>query len=137
MILGIVGSREYKNPQRIKNVIDHYISNFGKENITIVSGGCPNGADLLAKKLAIAMELKYIEYPPAHAEYNKHCVLPSNNYGKKYHVVNFFERNTKIAEACDHLTAFTVSGSKCNGTMDTVNKAKKFKKQVTIFEDCQ
>jgi predicted Rossmann-fold nucleotide-binding protein len=134
MRLGIVGSRSYTNENKIKATVSYYVENCG-DKVTVVSGGCPDGADYLAKKVALDMGLEYVEFPPVHAKHNKYCVLPPEEYGKPYHVSNFFARNTKIPEYCDHLVAFVIKGIKANGTMDTFNKAKKAGKIVFLVED--
>lgn len=134
-LLGVVGSRAYKNRERVCKVISHYIERYGAENLVIVSGGCPNGGDALAKDVALSLGLCYQEFPPKHSRHNEYCVNPPDQYNKAYHVSNFFERNTQIAEYCDHLVAFVVKGVKANGTMDTATKAKNFNKKVVILED--
>ena len=126
--IGIVGSRRYWNKQKVEKVIDLAINTFGKENICIVSGGA-NGADKLGKVVAIEKNLKYEEYNPAHTEHNRWSVKPVTFFNKPYKPGNFFERNTFISEACDYLVAFIPDGVTSNGTMDTVNKAKKLNKQ--------
>jgi predicted Rossmann fold nucleotide-binding protein DprA/Smf involved in DNA uptake len=135
MKVGIVGSRSYNNSGRIRAVIEKYVGKYGAENLSIVSGGCPDGADALAKNLALEMGLDYQEFPPAHSKHNSYCVLPPENYNKPYQVGNFFKRNGQIAEYVDHLIAFVVHGIKANGTMDTVRRANKFDKQVLVLED--
>lgn len=134
MKLGIVGSREFTNENKVKVLLKCYIKQFGVDNLVIVSGGCPNGADFVAKKVALEMGLNYVEFPPVHFHHNEHCVNPPECYNKPYHVSNFFTRNTQIAEFCDHLVAFTVKGIKANGTMDTFGKAKKLGKKVILHE---
>jgi predicted Rossmann-fold nucleotide-binding protein len=135
MKLAIVGSRQYTNEAKIALLIDRYVEHFGKENLTIVSGGCPDGADALAKKVALEKGLDYAEFAPAHRPHNCYCVRPPEEYNKPYHVSNFFIRNTQIAEYCDHLAAFTIEGVKCNGTMDTFGKAVKAGKKTLHLED--
>lgn len=135
MRVGIVGSRSYTNEKRIRVVLEKYIEKYGAENLEVVSGGCPDGADSLAKDLALEMGLVYKEFPPIHANHNSYCVLPKENYNKPYHVSNFFTRNGQIAEYVDHLVAFVVNGIKANGTNDTVRKADKLDKKVLVLED--
>jgi predicted Rossmann fold nucleotide-binding protein DprA/Smf involved in DNA uptake len=134
MKLAIIGSRDYKNLERINKILQKYIEKY-KDDLIVVSGGCPRGADHLGKQLALELGLKYQEFPPIHARYNEYCVLPASNYGKFYHVNNFFNRNGQIAKYCDHILAFIVEGVKASGTMDTVRKAKKNGKFVLVFED--
>lgn len=135
MKLAIVGSREFKKKNKIKALVELYIQRYGFENVTVASGGCPNGADFLAKKVALDMSLKYVEFPPKHCYHNQYCICPSEEYGKPYHVSNFFIRNSQVAEFCEHLVAFTINGVRCNGTMDTFGKAEKLGKKCILYED--
>jgi len=135
MRLGIVGSRGYTNRERIKSIVERYIAQYGSGNLIIVSGGCPKGADFLGKQVALELDLPYEEHAPRHAKYNQYCVQSPDSYNKPYNVGHYFERNAEIAEGSDHILAFTIKGLKCNGTMDTVTKARKLGKQVFIFED--
>lgn len=91
----------------------------------------------MGKQIALELGISYQEYAPAHAKYNQYCVNSLDFYNKPYNVGNFFQRNTQIAENCDHLIAFVIKDVRCNGTMDTFNKAKKLDKQVFLFEDEQ
>lgn len=131
--LAIVGSRAYTNEERIKKVILKYVARY--KDVVIISGGCPNGADYLAKKIALELGLKYIEFPPQHSKHNQYCINSPECYNKIYHVSNYFTRNAQIAEYCEHLLAFVVKGVKSNGTMDTFTKAKNLGKIVVKIED--
>ena len=51
------------------------------DGLEIVSGGQKQGADGYAKKYASEFDIKYSEFPPAHYQYNQHCILESYNYG--------------------------------------------------------
>ena len=133
MKLAIVGSREYVNIDRIRKIVNKYIEKY--KDLVIISGGCPKGADYLGKQIALELNIPYHEYAPRHAQYNQYCVMPKDHYNKPFNVGNYFERNTEVAKNCDHLIAFVIKDVKCNGTMDTVGKARKFDKQVLIFED--
>lgn len=135
MKIAVVGSRKYKNEKKIKKLLERYCDFYGFENVTVVSGGCPDGVDALAKKVALEMGLKYVEFPPRHRCHNQYCIMPAEEYAKPYHVSNFFTRNSQIAEYCEHLAAFTIKGVKCNGTMDTYTKAEKMGKRVFVYED--
>lgn len=133
--LAIVGSRAFTNENYVLKVVNRYITEVGKDHLTIVSGGCPDGADMLGKKIALDLGLEYVEFPPAHRFHNQYCILPAKVYNKPYHVKNYFERNSQVAAHCDHLVAFVIKGVRCNGTMDTFNKAKKLAKEVILFEE--
>ena len=49
MRVGIIGSRTYENKRKIREMIWKLKNQF-KEELTIVSGGCIDGADKYAKK---------------------------------------------------------------------------------------
>ena len=98
---------------------------FG-DDLIIVSGGQPKGADGFAKKCALELNVTYHEFPPRHYTWNSYCVEPAYEYGKPYYPKNFFDRNTQIAEYSDIIVCFipketTIKQSK--GTYDTYTKA--------------
>ena len=131
--VGIVAARKYTNKRKIKEFVYKLKEQFG-EDVEVVSGGQPKGADGYAKKFALEFDMRYVEFPPAHYQYNQHCILDRDNYGKSYHVVNFFDRNKQIAEYSDYIVAFIPEGYKSNGTLDTIGHAKKLDKKVVILD---
>ena len=132
MKVGIVGARIYENRKKIKDFI-FKLKNEKGDGLTIVSGGCKDGADRYAKKYAIEFGLQYEEYPPAHHAHNLYCVLPENRYGKEYSIKHFFVRNKIIASVSDMVVAFIPEGIKSNGSLDTIKQAKKQGKKVKII----
>jgi len=132
MRVGIVGSRIYESKKKIKDFIFKLKQQHGEETI-IVSGGCKDGADKYAKKYALELGLQYEEYPPAHFAYNLYCPLGEHNYGKPYHVKNYFARNKQIAIYSDYIVAFIPEGHQSNGTMSTVKYAEKMDKKTIII----
>ena len=93
--IGIVGSRSYTDKRKVKDLIFNIKEKYGDE-VEIVSGGQPKGADGLAKKYALEFNLKYVEFPPSHYSHNMHCKLPATQYNKPYYVSNFFKRNKQL-----------------------------------------
>ena len=134
MKLAMVGSREYKNEAKIRRYLELCQERYG-DALTVVSGGCPDGADFLARKVALELGIHYVEFPPKHRPWNQYCILSVSEYNQPYHVSNFFARNTQIAEYCEYLAAFTVAGKPCRGTMDTFRKAEKLGKKCFKYED--
>tara|TARA_B100002019_G_scaffold257119_1_gene240991 strand:+ start:736 stop:1140 length:405 start_codon:yes stop_codon:yes gene_type:complete len=130
--VGIVGSREYTNRRKIKEFVFKLKEQFG-DKVEIVSGGQPKGADGFAKKFALEFDMKYVEFPPRHYQYNQHCILEKNHYGKRYYPKNFFDRNKQVAEYSDYIVAFVPEGKESNGTMNTVEQAQKLNKKVIIL----
>jgi len=129
--IGIVGSRKWTDKILIEVVVDECIKKYGND-ICIISGGC-KGPDTFSREIALDRKLKYIEFNPAHEAWNEYSGMPKEWYGKPYHVKNYFERNSFIAEKCHLLLAFIPAGHVSNGTNDTINKAKKLNKPVIII----
>ena len=130
--IGIVGSRRYTNKKKIKDLLFEIKEKYGSE-VEIVSGGQKDGADGLAKKYALEFDMKYIEFPPAHYNYNIHCKLSAKHYNKPYYVTNYFKRNKQIAEYSDIIVAFVQKGVESRGTMNTIHHAEKQKKLIQIL----
>tara|TARA_R110000851_G_scaffold94758_7_gene205776 strand:+ start:1596 stop:2003 length:408 start_codon:yes stop_codon:yes gene_type:complete len=130
--VGIVGSREYSDRRKIKNTIFELKNRFGEE-VEIVSGGCPHGADKYAKKYALDFQVKYKEFNPAHTVQNLYSALNENYYNKVYAPKNFFHRNKLLARYVDYIVAFIPEGTPANGTMDTLKHANKLGKKIVII----
>ena len=132
MRIGIVGSRQYQNRKKVKDVIFNLQKKFGTK-LTIVSGGCKDGADRYAKKYALEFNCKYVEFNPAHTVYNFYSALNENYYGKQYSPKHFFIRNKMLAKYCDIVIGFIPNGIKSDGTINTITEAKKLNKKVVII----
>lgn len=126
--VGIVGSRRYINSIRIKNSIFDLKNRFGNQ-LVIVSGGQPQGADGIAKSSALSLGVIYKEFPPAHYKWNPYCVKPEFFYNQQYYPGNFFIRNEEIVKYSDYVLCFINPGVKIEesrGTYDTYKRALKF-----------
>ena len=132
MKIAIIGSRRYENKRKIKEFIFKLKNEYGTDTI-IVSGGCKDGADKYAKKYALELGLQYEEYPPFHEVHNLYCPLPSSRYGKPFSMKYFFARNKIIAGTSDFIVGFIPEGVEANGTMNTIEYAKKFSKKYVII----
>lgn len=130
--VGLVGSRSYENRRKIKDTIYKLTLKFGCDNLEIVSGGCPHGADKYAKKYALELQCHYKEFNPSHTQKNFYSAMPDRFYEKPYHVQNFFHRNKFLAKYVDYLIAFIPEGIESKGTLHTVKQAKTFGKNVVI-----
>ena len=132
MKVAIVGSRRYTNKKRIQEFIFKLRDRYG-EKLEIVSGGQKDGADGYAKKYALEFDLKYSEFPPAHYQYNQHCVLESYNYGKPYAVWHYHNRNKSLIEYSDVVVAFIPKNLTSKGTESALKEAKKNDKKYVII----
>ena len=131
--VGIVGSRKYTNKKKIKDLIFE-LKHKPDTIVEIVSGGQRDGADGYAKKFALEFDMDYVEFPPAHYNWNMHCKLPATKYNKPYYVTNYFKRNKQIAEYSDIIVAFIPKGVNSRGTMNTIHHAEKLKKMIKILD---
>ena len=132
MKVAIVGSRRYENKRKIKEFIFKIKQQYGEKTI-IVSGGAKQGADKYAKKYALELGLQYEEYPPFHDVHNLYCTMPSSRYSRPYSIKNFHARNKIIAGTSDFVVAFIPEGIISDGTLSTLNYAKKFDKKRIII----
>ena len=132
MKVAIVGSRRYENKKKIKDFVFKIKEQYGTDTI-IVSGGCKMGADKYAKKYALELGLQYEEYPPFHDVHNLYCTMPSSRYSRPYSIKNFHARNKIIAGTSDFVVAFIPEGIISDGTLSTLNYAKKLNKKRIII----
>ena len=131
--IGIVGSRNYTDKKKVKDLLFEIKEKYGND-VEIVSGGQKEGADGYAKKFALEFDMKYVEFPPTHYNWNMHCKLPATKYNKPYYVTNYFKRNKQIAEYSDIIVAFIPKGVNSRGTMNTIHHAEKLKKMIKILD---
>tara|TARA_B100001093_G_scaffold519520_1_gene608936 strand:- start:7360 stop:7761 length:402 start_codon:yes stop_codon:yes gene_type:complete len=132
MRIGIVGSRQYENKVKIKQMIYNLKRKFGDE-LTIVSGGALNGADKYARKFALELDCRYLEFNPAHSQRNLYSAMRDSYYNKDYHPKYFYQRNTMLANFVDYLIAFIPDNVPSKGSTHTVREAKKRGKKVVII----
>lgn len=130
--IGIIGSRHYSDKKKIKDFIFELKEKFD-DDVEIVSGGQPKGADGYAKKFALEFDMNYVEFPPEHYNWNMYCVKEAKHYNKPYGVWRYFDRNEEIAEYSDLIVAFIPDGVESRGTMNTIECAKKKNKMVKII----
>lgn len=102
--VGIVGSRDFEDSEKIYDVV-RTLSEKPKR-ITIVSGGCPDGADAFAKCAAFEFGVSYREFTPEFRSPNIYSIQDEEKFGKKYSPHLFFKRNAELAAYCDLVIAF-------------------------------
>ena len=132
MRVAIVGSRKYTDKRRIQEFIFKLKEKYG-EQLEIVSGGQRQGADGYAKKYALEFDVNYSEFPPAHYQYNQHCVLERFKYGKPYAVWHYHNRNKEMVEYTDVMVAFIPKGTISKGTNSALKEAHKKEKKYVII----
>ena len=130
--IGVVGSRQ-RNTDTDLSLVRHEIrmlvSKYGDDNITIISGGCPKGADKFAEIIAKELGIKTIIHHPDKSKLDKKLMRSKPKVA--YAIINY-ARNTLIAEDSDILIA-CVAHNRKGGTEDTIKKFKKMNKGKVIL----
>lgn len=114
--IAIVGSRSFLNYNFLKEKINDYKDKNSLSNITIVSGGAV-GADKLSEQYAKEYNHEMVVFEPKWKEYGKSAGMI---------------RNKEIIKNSDIVIAFWDSKSK--GTKNSIDLAKKNKKDLIIFK---
>jgi len=136
--IGIVGSRRrdtFHDKAKIFMALHSKLSwLYHKEGvhrceISIVSGGCPKGADRFAEELAEEQELPIIIHYPDKSKINP--ILNLTNPRLAWAEVAF-ARNRKIAEDSDYLIA-CVSEDRTGGTENTIKHFKELGKEKNLI----
>lgn len=126
--IAIVGSRRRRSlPDRdfVFRIVEEAIKKFGSENVTVVSGGCPTGADAFAKEAASIRGTKYLEFPiPRDPPIRDKWDFTQRAYG----------RNGFVAENCDIMYAL-VHRDRTGGTEDTVKKSLRLLRPTWLVGD--
>lgn len=122
----ITGSREWTDKEKILKEVEKAANDYYQDDITIVHGACPTGAD------KIADELNYFDdYPEVQITIERH---PANwnKHGKGAGPI----RNQKMVNlGADICLAFICPNSK--GTKDCIERAWKAGIPVRIFPDIE
>lgn len=130
MKLAIIGLRDFDNYDLVKSTIQ----NLYPELTEIVSGGA-NGADSLAEKYADEFNISKTIFEAEWSDLTGksgpvHIKVGAK--GKKYNALAGFNRNSLIINFADSILAFW--NHKSPGTKDSIDKAKKIGKEVTIVK---
>jgi hypothetical protein len=127
-VIGVVGSRRRnsgEDRQLVYLTIHHHRQCIGGNTI-LVSGGCPQGADLFAEEYAEMHRLPIIRHLPDQTQLRKSGSIHSRQDWAKI----AYARNTLIANDADILIA-CVAPDRKGGTEDTI---KKFRKRLGFTE---
>jgi len=116
MRIAFIGSRDFKNKDIIRRQIKRMIELYG-DDLHVVSGRCPTGADEIADKISTELEVDFTGYPAKWSKYGK----PAGP-----------RRNTKVVKDVTSVFAFYTDRSNSRGTTDTVTKARI--KGMPVFE---
>ena len=132
MKVAMIGSREYENTRKIKNLLTNLKQKFNDELI-IISSGNKQGGDKHTKKFSLEFGIKYKEFNPAHTVQNLYSAMSERYYAKPYHVSQFHHRNMLIAKDCDYMIALIPDGVQHNELQSAIKQAIKLDKKVVII----
>lgn len=125
MRIGIVGSRKRSSKEDesfVFSIVQKALDEYGHHQLTIVSGGCPVGADAFAERAADYYGVSIlVHYPQRHPK-------PTN---KSEAVDRFYIRNKKIANDSDVLYCL-VSPDRTGGTENTIKYAIELGKKIYL-----
>jgi len=116
MNLAIVGSREFQDWDTFKSITDAFIQTSNSPVKLILSGGA-EGADTMAERYAEENNIDFLE------------IIPN---WERYGNIAGMLRNTEIVNCCDEALVFWNYHSR--GTMDTVNKLFKSKRNFIVYD---
>ena len=84
MKIALIGDEKYENRGELKETIFKLKEKFG-EDLTIITRGKKNGVEKWVRKYALEMNLKYIEFNPAHTSRTLYSGMEDEYYDKPYH----------------------------------------------------
>lgn len=118
LFVAIVGSRNFAFPALVVQLVTNLTTKVGPENLVIVSGGA-RGPDSIAEATARSLGVEVLSFP---ADWDGPLGKGAGH-----------ARNTDIVNASSILIAFW--DLKSTGTMDSVWKAHKAGKKVTVLDE--
>lgn len=126
MKIAIVGSREFKDLQKVKDFINQL-----PQSSIIISGGAA-GVDITAEVAAKARGLRTIIFIPKWNDLtHPDALIKINKFGQKYDAKAGLRRNENIILAADEVFAFW--DGKSSGTRDSINHARRLNKKLIII----
>ena len=119
-IIGIIGTRRRDDSSTLSLIGEKFFEIYEKGD-WICSGGCEEGGDRFAEKIAKDHGIPIIIFYPAWRDLDAPgAVIRRNKYGE-YNANAGFDRNTPIAHTSNVIIASVASDRK-GGTEDTLSK---------------
>jgi hypothetical protein len=126
MRIAIVGSRGFKDLQKVKDLINQLPKNY-----VVISGGAA-GVDITAEIAAKARGMATIIFIPKWYDLtHPNALIKTNTFGQKYDSRAGLRRNENIILTADEVYAFW--DGKSNGTRDSINHARRLNKKLTVI----
>ena len=105
MKIALIGDEKYENRGELKETIFKLKEKFG-EDLTIITRGKKNGVEKWVRKYALEMNLKYIEFNPAHTSRTLYSGMEDEYYDKPYHPTQPLHQYDCIVHNSDKVVYF-------------------------------
>ena len=105
MKIALIGDEKYENRGELKETIFELKEKFG-EDLTIITRGKKNGVEKWVRKYALEMNLKYIEFNPAHTSRTLYSGMEDEYYDKPYHPTQPLHQYDCIVHNSDKIVYF-------------------------------
>ena len=105
MKIALIGDEKYENRGELKETIFKLKEKFG-EDLTIITRGKKNGVEKWVRKYALEMNLKYIEFNPAHTSRTLYSGMDDEYYDKPYHPTQPLHQYDCIVHNSDKIVYF-------------------------------
>lgn len=125
MKIALIGDEKYENRGELKETIFKLKQKFG-EDLTIITRGKKNGVEKWVRKYALEMNLKYIEFNPAHTSRTLYSGMDDEYYDKPYHPTQPLHQYDCIVHNSDKIVYFgEITRKEFNHFNRLLNKWKK------------
>ena len=105
MKIALIGDEKYENRGELKETIFKLKEKFG-EDLTNITRGKKNGVEKWVRKYALEMNLKYIEFNPAHTSRTLYSGMEDEYYDKPYHPTQPLHQYDCIVHNSDKIVYF-------------------------------
>ena len=125
MKIALIGDEKYENRGELKETIFKLKQKFG-DDLTIITRGKKNGVEKWVRKYALEMNLKYIEFNPAHTSRTLYSGMDDEYYDKPYHPTQPLHQYDCIVHNSDKIVYFgEITRKEFNHFNRLLNKWKK------------
>ena len=125
MKIALIGDEKYENRGELKETIFKLKEKFG-EDLTIITRGKKNGVEKWVRKYALEMNLKYIEFNPAHTSRTLYSGMDDEYYDRPYHPTQPLHQYDCIVHNSDKIVYFgEITRKEFNHFNRLLNKWKK------------
>lgn len=132
MRVGIIGSQDYDDKNKIKDFIFYIYKTY--DNVEIISSGGNIGADKFVRDICVwELDVPYREFPPYHQKWTNHCVESYYKFSKPYKAKYYHIVALKLIKYVDVLVVFIPTDTVPDDHANIGHVIKKAKKQARQY----